>query len=186
MKQAILLHGSGGSDKDYFWFADTKKYLEKLGYTVWWPLLPRTKQPKLEETVEFVRDNIPSTDENTLVIAHSSACPLTLSLLQRGLLKAKQAVLVAGYYVPIGDDISSLMLERDEYDWERIKASVGSITLINSDNDPWKCDDKQARPVAERLGANFIFAEGEGHMGSNSFNQPYKEHRLVKEVLEMQ
>lgn len=47
MKQAILLHGSGGSDKDYFWFADTKKHLESKGYTVWWPLLPDTDHPEL-------------------------------------------------------------------------------------------------------------------------------------------
>lgn len=32
MKTAWLLHGTGGSDTDYFWFEDTKKYMaEKLG-----------------------------------------------------------------------------------------------------------------------------------------------------------
>lgn len=31
MKTAILLHGTGGSDADYFWFADTKQYLESGG-----------------------------------------------------------------------------------------------------------------------------------------------------------
>ena len=56
--------------------------------------------------------------------------------------------------------------------------------LKNSDNDPWGCDDKQARPVAEQLEAKFILAEGPGHMGSGSFNQPYREFPLLKELLD--
>jgi hypothetical protein len=42
MKTAILLHSTGGRDSDYYWFADTRQYLETNGYKVWWPLLPHT------------------------------------------------------------------------------------------------------------------------------------------------
>lgn len=186
MKQAILLHGTGGSDKDYYWFADTKKYLEEHGYEVWWPLLPHTEKPNLDETLKFVEDFFPfdKVDENTIVIAHSSACPLLLTFLQYYKQIVGQVILVAGFYQPIDDEgFSELMLQKEEWDWGAIKKSAKEFILINSDNDPWGCDDKQARPVAKKLSAKFILASGQGHMGSESFKQPYREFPKLKELL---
>ncbi len=185
MKQAVLLHGTGGNNKDYFWFADTKNYLEEHGYTVWWPALPDTDSPELEASIRYVQENMPALDEESILIGHSSACPLILSILQRGSLHIKQAILVAGYYSAIGDVVSDKMIEKNGYDWDKIRASADEIVLINSDNDPWGCNDVQARPIAEKLGAKFIFAEGQGHMGSGTYNQPYREHKLVKDLIKL-
>lgn len=183
-KKAILLHGTGSSDTDYFWFADTKKYLEDHSYSVWWPLLPNTDRPELEETRNFLEDHWPQTDENTIIIAHSSACPLLLHMLQYFKIQFKQVILVSGFYQSIDDEgFSELMLQKEPYDYEAIKKAAKEIILINSDNDPWGCNDKQARPVAEKLGAKFILAKGQGHMGSGSFNQPYREFLMLKELL---
>lgn len=187
MKQAILLHGTGGSDQDYFWFADTKKFLESRGYAVWWPLLPHTDRPVLEESALFVEEHMPRVDDETIIIGHSSACPLILHLLDVALFKVKQVVLVAGFYTPIDEKaqggISYLMLPPDGFDCERIMSAANEIVLINSDNDPWSCNDTQARPMAEALSAKFIIAPGQGHMGSLSFQQPYREFSLLKELL---
>lgn len=188
MKQAILLHGTGGSDKDYFWFADTKKYLEDRGYIVWWPLLPHTEKPNLKETLQFLESNFPfnEVDENSIIIAHSSACPLVLTFLQHYTKRVKQVILVAGFYQSIDDEgFSKLMLQEEEWDWETIKDTAKEFIFINSDNDPWGCDDKQARPVAEKIDAKFILAKGQGHMGSGSFNQPYREFTKLKELLDI-
>lgn len=184
MKQAVLLHGTDGSDTDYFWFGDTKKYLDTHGYRIWWPLLPHTERPQLEENLDFLENNMPLLDEESIVIAHSSACPLVMTHLQCRKNPLKQVILVSGFYKPIDDEgFSELMLQNEEYDWSAIKSSAKEIIFINSDNDPWGCDDKQARPVAEKLGAKFVLAEGQGHMGSGSFNQPYREFPLLKELL---
>ena len=181
----MLLHGTGGSDKDYFWFADTKKYLEQQGYSVWWPLLPHTEKPNLKETLDYLEDNYPLLDGESIIIAHSSACPLILTFLQYLKKPVKQVILVAGFYRSIDDEgFSELMLQGEEWDWSAIKSAAKEIILINSDNDPWGCDDKQAKPVAEKLGARFILAQGQGHMGSGSFNQPYREFAKLKELIE--
>lgn len=182
MKNAILLHGTGGSDTDYFWFADTKEYLESKGYKVWWPLLPNTDRPNLAETVEFVEQNLPAIDEETIIIGHSSACPLILHMMQFFKVTVRQVILVSGYYQSIGGESNS-MLPKDGFDWGEIKKHAKDIMFINSDNDPWGCDDKQARPAAEKLSAKFILAKGQGHMGSGSFKQPYREFPLLKELL---
>jgi uncharacterized protein len=180
MKTAWLLHGTAGSDKDYFWFEDTKKFLESKGYEVWWPLLPNTDNPELVETRNYIEENMPMFDEETIIIGHSSACPLILHMLEFFKVKVKQVILVSGYYVPQPDGRSMLP---DNFDYDEVKKHASEIVFLNSDNDPWGCDDKQARPIAEKLGAKFVLAKGEGHMGSGTFNQPYREHKILKDLL---
>jgi len=185
MKTVMLLHGTGGSDEDYFWFADTKHYLESKGYEVWWPLLPHTDKPNLEETRNFIEDNLPAIDENAIIIGHSSACPVIISFLQWLKIEIKQTILVAGFYESLNDDgFSDLMLEKD-YNWEAIKRAAGEIVLINSDNDPWGCNDQQARPAAIKLGAILVVATGQGHMGSAAYHQPFQEFTLLKQLLKV-
>lgn len=181
MKTAILLHGTGGSDTDYFWFEDTKKFLESKGFEVWWPLLPNTDNPNLVETRNFIEQKLPAIDEQTIIIGHSSACPLILHFMQSLKITLAKVILVSGYYTPQSDGSSSML--PDEFDWGAIKPKAREIIFINSDNDPWGCDDKQARPIAEKLGARFIFAEGQGHMGSGTYNQPYREFPLLKSLI---
>ncbi|HUC88299.1 MAG TPA: alpha/beta hydrolase [Candidatus Binatia bacterium] len=186
MKKAWLLHGTGGSAKDYFWFTNTKQYLESKGYEVWWPLLPNTDKPELVKTRNFMEDDDVHFvwDKETIIIAHSSACPLMLHLLQYFKTSVKQVILVSGFYQPIDDEgFSELMLQKEEYDWQAVKDAAKEIILINSDNDPWGCDDKQARPVAIKLEAPLIVATGQGHMGSGTYNQPYKEFPLLKRLV---
>jgi predicted alpha/beta hydrolase family esterase len=187
MKTAVLLHGTGGSNKDYFWFADTKKYLEDNGYQVWWPLLPHTEKPKLQETLLFIEEhhNQLHWNREMIIIGHSSACPLILTWLQHFKTKAKQVILVAGFYQSLNDDGYSDLMLPSSFDWDEIKTKSDEFILINSDNDPWGCDDKQARPVAERLGARFILAKDQGHMGSGTFKQPYKEFPRLKKLLKL-
>lgn len=183
MKQALLLHGTGGSDKDYFWFGDTSQYLAAQGYDVWWPLLPHTEKPELQETLSFVLENVPKLDQRSAIVGHSSACPLILALLERLDTPVGKVILVSGFYQEIDDEGFSKLMLQDSYDWEKIKANTKEIYLLNSDNDPWGCNDQQARQAAEKLGAPLIVMFGQGHMGSGSFNQPYKEFPLVKQLL---
>lgn len=183
MKQALLLHGTGGNDTAYFWFADTKKHLEAQGYEVWWPQLPNTHKPVLQDTLDFVLKSMPQLDEQSIIVGHSSACPLILSLLEKLHVQVAKAILVSGFYQEIDDEGFSRLMLQESYDWEKIKANAKEIYLLNSDNDPWDCTDQQARPVAEKLQAPLIVMFGQGHMGSGKFNQPYKEFPLVKKLL---
>lgn len=186
MKTAWLLHGTGGSDKDYFWFSDTSQYLVTQGYQVWWPQLPHTEKPNLEETRNSIEEDDMHFvfDEETIIIGHSSACPVILDILQWVKIQVKQVILVSGFYQSLNDDgYSDLMLPTEEYHWGDIQKAAKEIILINSDNDPWGCDDKQARSVAIKLDATLIVATGQGHMGSGTHNQPYREFPLLKRLL---
>jgi len=184
MKQAVLMHGNGGNDQDYFWFGDTKQYLEQYDYKVYWPLLPDTNaSPNLAETVEHAAKHAPLTDGD-IAIGHSSGCPAILYWLQTATFHLKQVILVAGLYSEdIVNDYNRHMVPADGFDFKNIRNKADEFILINSDNDPWGCNDKQARPVADALGAKFILTVGEGHMGSLTFSQPMPEFPLLKSLL---
>jgi predicted alpha/beta hydrolase family esterase len=183
MKTVILVHGTGGNDKDYFWFADIQQHLEAHGYKVWWPLLPNADKPNLQDALSFLSSNMPDLDEHSVIIGHSSACPLILSLLERLEKPVAKAVLVSGFYQDINDEGYSPLMLQDSYNWQKIKAKAKEIYLLNSDNDPWGCTDQQARPAAQQLQAPLIVMFGQGHMGSGTFNQPYKKLPLVKQLV---
>ena len=190
MKNAILLHGSSGSPTS-FWLPSIKKSLEKLDYEVWIPQLPKPEAPNLDLQLPFVLKNGEFNDE-TIIISHSAACPLTLSILENIIVRIKKAILVAGYARPLDAklDEEAKQLEKDalpilqsEYNWEKIRNNVEEIVFINSDNDPWGCDDNEGRYMFDNIGGTLIIRHGEGHMGSNDFGQPYKKFPLLEKLI---
>ena len=133
-----------------------------------------------------------SYNNETLIIGHSSGCPLILSILENIDVKINKAVLVAGYARQLGKmensslkklekDAESILLEK--YDWMKIKENAKDIIFINSDNDPWGCDDKEGLYMFRHLGGTLIIRHGEGHMGSDKFKQPYKQFPLLEKLL---
>lgn len=180
IKNAIILQGAGETQES-FWLPYVKKELEKRHYKVWFPQLPGIDNPQLKEILPFVLKNGKFTKE-TVIIAHSAGCPLTLNVLENIDVRIKQAILVAGYSSPLPEGANDILWEK--YDWEKIKSNVENIIFINSDNDPWGCDDKQGKRMFDKLGGTLIIKHGEGHMGSDSFNQPYKEFPLIIALVE--
>jgi len=174
MKNACIFHGSSSSPK-HFWFPYVKTELEKIGYSVWIPQLPDANTPNLKTQLPFVLNK--EYDNDTVLIGHSAGCPLILSILENISTKVKMAILVGGF---IDSEINvPKPILQDKYDWEKIKNNCEKFIFINSDNDPWGCDDKQGRKMFDNLGGELIIRHGEGHMGSESFNQPYKEFPLI-------
>lgn len=181
MKNAIILHG-GGNTQDAIWFPYVKKELEKRNYEVWLPYLKSEDELNLKEVLPFVLKNGKFTRE-TVIIAHSDGCPLTLAVLEKINIKVKQAILVAGYATIPSSLVSNKTLQAN-YDWQKIKKNVEEIVFIHSDNDHWGCDDKQGKYMFEKLGGTLIIKHGEGHMGSVKFNQPYKKFPLLISLIE--
>lgn len=192
MKNAIVLHGSS-CKPDSYWLPSIKNFLEKKGYNVWIPQLPDSAAPDLKKQLPIVlKDG--NFNRESILIGHSSGCPLALSILDNIDIKISKAILVAGYARKLGKQKkpSFQKLEKaaepilqEKYNWEKIKNNVEDITFINSDNDPWGCDDEEGRYMFNNLGGRLIILHGEGHMGSDYFNQPYKEFPLIEKLLEL-
>ena len=93
------------------------------------------------------------------------------------------AILVAGYARQKEEFKNPEKILQNTYDWVKIKKNVNEIILINSDNDPWGCDDIEGRYMFDHLGGTLIIKH-EGHMGSDTFKQPYKEFPLLVKLIE--
>ncbi len=180
MKQVIIFHGYG-ENPGYYWYPYLKKELGKRGYDVKIPALPNTNDPKLDEQLEFALNNL-TFIKGTILIGHSSGCPLILAIFEKINAKIKQAILVAGYTTALKVDPENTKNIKKSFDWERIKEHCEEFIFINADNDPWGADDKQGKIMQKNLGGKLI-VNHEGHMGSDLYKQPYKKFPLILELI---
>ena len=179
MKNVIIFHGTGGNPNSY-WIPWLKVELETLGYKVTVPALPNPNKPDISETLPFVLDNL-EFDEETILIGHSSGSALILSVLENIKPKIKMAILVAGFYKQLSSGYNGMIQGR--YNWDGIKSHANKFVFINSNNDPWGCDEQMGREMQSFVGGELIVMH-DGHMGSDSFNQPYREFPLLVELIE--
>ena len=80
MKNAIILHGICGNPEQY-WLPSIRRFLEAKGYEVWAPQLPDPDNPDLKKQVPFIMKG-GDFNEETIMIGHSAACALILSVLE--------------------------------------------------------------------------------------------------------
>lgn len=178
MKNAIILHGTG-TKNDEFWFPYLKTELEKLGYDVWLPQLPNAEHPNLEDWLPFILSRGTFTEE-TVLIGHSAGAQAMLSVLEGINVKIKKAIFVSGYAKLLRKNAGGE--NEEEPCWDAIRPHAEEFIFINSDNDPWGCDDTQGRIMADNLGGKLIVRH-DGHMGSTTYHQPYKEFPLLVELI---
>jgi predicted alpha/beta hydrolase family esterase len=179
MKNAIIFHGTGSSPNSH-WTPWLKKELEANGFSVQTLQFPNTDNPSIEEWLPFALKNF-KFEKNTILIGHSAGSPLILSILENIDIQIKGAILVAGFSSPIKGGKASPILQ-EKYNWDKIKSNARKFTFINSDNDPWDANEKQGMEMNKHLGGKLIILH-EGHMGSNMFNQPYKEFPLLLKLI---
>lgn len=181
MKEAVILHGTSETPES-FWLPYAKKELEKKGYVVSIPQLPDADNPDLKNWLPAALEE--SYTERTVLVGHSAGCPLILSVLENIDVRIKQAILVSGYARPKSDNPKPEPILQETYNWQKIRNNVEDIIFINSDNDPWGCDDVEGRYMLDNLGGTLIIKKGEGHMGSDTYHQPYREFPfLIKLVV---
>lgn len=152
---------------------------------MWCPQLPDPDHPDLKTWLPVVLGS-GVFSEATVLIGHSAGGPLVLSVLENIKVTINKAILVAGYARPKGPKRELEAILQDQYNWRAIKANVHDLVYINSDNDPWGCNDREGRYMWGKTGGTLIIREGEGHMGSDSFHQPYTNFPLLEKLLELE
>ena len=183
MKKAIIFHGTDCTPA-LFWYPYLKKKLEKKGYKVEVPSYPEINHESISTFLPKVLANH-AFDSETVLIGHSAGSPLILSVLENLSTPIKLAVLVAGYSKMKGHEKKADSVLQAKYNWGKIASKSVDFILLNSDNDPWGCDDVEGRYILDKLNkGKLIVMKGEGHMGSTSYNQPYKEFPFLLRLIE--
>ncbi len=178
--KAIIFHGTGCKPDDpIYWYAWLGQQLKAAGYEVEVPYYPDINHEPIDTFLPKVLKNH-HFDEETVLVGHSAGGPLILSILENIDVVIPQAILVAGLIKDLPNDDNPIL--QPSYKWEKIKSHVKDIYFINSTNDPWGCDDKQGRLMFDQLGGTQIIRQ-DGHFGSSSKNQPYKEFPLLAQLI---
>jgi len=178
-KKVIIFHGTDCKPSDY-WYSWLGEQLKNRGYKVEIPSYPNINHETINTFLPRVLGNH-TFDENTVIVGHSAGGPLILSILENIDVVIPQAILVAGFSYRLPGEESDPVLQKS-YNWERIKQHIQDIIFINSVNDPWGCDEKQGRFMFDKLGGTQII-RNDGHFGSTTYNQPYKEFPLIESLI---
>lgn len=182
MKQVIIFHGTWGHPEQ-FWFPYIQKNLSSDDYEVFVPQLPNPDTPILSDWLDFVFREY-EFNRDTILVWHSAGCPLILSILERISAPIDRVILVSGFCEDLTPWEGNPILQ-EEYNWKKIRNNARHFITINSKNDPWWCDDTQGQKIFDNVWWDLIIREGEWHMGSIKFNQPYREFPLLLSLIQL-
>ena len=180
MKNVKIFHGTGETPNS-FWLPYVKRSLEDLNYSVLIPQLPDTEAPHRDKWLPVALKQEPY-NEHSILISHSIGGQLILSLLERLDTQVSKVIMVAGYARQLAVEKVPNDLMQKEYDWEKIKRNAKEFLFINAINDPWGCNESEGKYLFNHLGGVLIL-NNEGHMGSDSYKQPYKEFPFLMKLI---
>lgn len=170
MKKIILVHGWGGSP-DLNWFPWLKKELEQKNFEVIVPAMPNTDEPKIEEWVPFLKEQVGNVDENTYFVGHSIGCQTIMRFLEQipEDKKIGGIIFVAPWFNLIpeiieeeGDTEIAKPWLKSLIDTEKVIAHTSRIIAIFSDNDPY-VPQTDIKIFEEKLNAKVIVEHEKGH-----------------------
>lgn len=160
MKRAIIIHG-WKEEPTGQWLPWLGESLQNLGWDVELPAMPGQSFPELNVWMNILASLKP--DKNTLLIGHSLANSLIMKYLEKADTEILGAILVAAWDWLMEDvkDEHKTFFENG-FNYKTIKSKNVKKFIINSTNDPW-IDIDRSRPLADKIGANFISIKNAGH-----------------------
>ena len=147
MKKIILVHGWEATSKSDF-FPWLKKELEKKKIWNYFPDLPNTEEPKINEWIPFLQKNIKEIDNDTILIGHSIGCQAVLRYMETlpAKVKVKKVILLAPWMKldeetikEEGEEVVAIAKPWIEtpINWGKVKSHCKDFICIFSDNDPY-------------------------------------------------
>lgn len=172
--RAILVHGWGGSPKND-WFPWAKMVLERSGYEVIIPEMPDSEHPKIGSWVAKLSEVVGEVRESDTFIGHSIGCQTIERYLQGldGFTRLQKVILIAPWVVltkrtfeEMGEDESIVKPWYNEpIDYEKICGMAKWIAVF-SDDDPFVDYSENYPTYRDKLGAEIILKNGQGHFSS--------------------
>lgn len=167
MTNYLIIHGTGGSPQSN-WFQWLKKKLENKSSenNVYLPAFPTPENQSLKNWFKTFDEVYRDRDEPLVLIGHSIGVAFALRIIERGNIKIKHAVLVAGFTKFLNnkyfDNLNKTFIE-SYFDWDDIKRNCQSFKLYAGDNDPY-VPFEMSREIGDALGVEVEAIKGGGHL----------------------
>lgn len=169
MKKALIFHGTMGSP-DGNWFPWLQEELMLQEWQVAVPKLPTPEGQTLENWITALEEQVPGYADADLLIGHSCGATFCLRLIEKKLITPKQAILVSTVKTKINneeyDALNHSFIEPN-FNWQTIKNSGTSFTLIHGDNDPY-VPLNQPEAIADALDITLHMMKDGGHLNAES------------------
>jgi predicted alpha/beta hydrolase family esterase len=145
MKRAIIVHQWSGSPTSD-WYPWLKSELEKLGFSVIVPVMPRPDEPNIIDWTQALDAAVGLPDERTILIGHSVGCQTILRYVSRlpATMRLGGAVLVTPWLHLLP---AALETEADQttakpwletpIEWSSAKNILSKVVACFSDDDPY-------------------------------------------------
>lgn len=190
MKKIIIVHGWDATSKSDFhpWL---KKELNERKIWNYFPNMPNTSEPKINEWVPFLKKNIKKINNETIIVGHSIGCQAVLRLLETlpDNIQINKCILIAPWMhldkqtlEEEGEGIVAIARPWMEtpIEWKKIRNHCNNFICIFSDNDP-DVPLSNEKLFKEKLNAKIIVLHNKYHFdeGSGIYELP----ELLNEVL---
>ena len=181
MKQALIVHGSYGSQEES-WFPWLKKKLKENGYKVYLPKFPTPENQSLYTWTEALEKTGMKFDEETILIGHSLGSAFILSVLEGLSVSVKACFFVSGFISLLGllkFDVPNESFIMKPMNWKKIRNNCKAFYVINSDNDPY-VPLERGEELAQFLKVPLIVLKKAGHINTEA---GYKEFEKLYEMI---
>lgn len=184
MKNALILHGTGGSSKEN-WFDWLRKELEKKEWQVWVPDLPHAENPNIDRYNTFLLENEDwQFNSESVLIGHSSGAVAILGLLEAlpEDVQVDTCFLVGAFKDDLGwDALKQLFIK--PFDFAKIKRKAKHFIFIHSDNDP-HCPLEHAQYLSKELDGELIVQPGQKHFSIGTAGEQYRQFPFLLHLIE--
>ncbi len=169
------MHGWGGYPEEG-WFPWLQSALEKRGFIVFVPQLPKPDEPRIDNWIPAIRACVGTVDEQTYFVGHSMGCQ-TIARYLESLPDGKKVggvVFVAGFFKRLSnlEDDEVVKSVADEWlhapiDLKKVKAHFEKSVAIFSDDDPYVPMDNQEE-YKNCLDAEIVIEHNKGHFSGET------------------
>lgn len=174
-KRVFIVHGWDGYPEEGI-FPWLKKELQKKDFAVFIPSMPNPLKPVMESWVQFLKEQIGTPDEDTILFGHSIGAQTILRYLESlgDGEKIGGAVFLAGW-IHLTDEAYEVEEDLEIakpwlaalIGWDKIKARAKKFICIFSDDDPL-VPISDAKIFESKLGAKIIMEYGKEHFSGST------------------
>jgi predicted alpha/beta hydrolase family esterase len=178
--RAFIIHGYLGYPQEA-WLPWLKSELEKRGYDVSLPAMPRPDRPSVPEWLEFITRLVGEPDKGTVMVGHSlgsQAVVRYLEFLGAADKAVGKTVLVASSFPTglsaaeaeqaAGEDRALIPWFTIGAEPGKVRKAAGRCTVILSDDDPIVGFGEAKASFETNLEAQIIVEHGKGHLNEDS------------------
>ncbi len=173
-KRVFIVHRWDGRPGD-IWYPWLKAELEKNGFEVHVPVMPKRDEPRIKVWVPALAKAVGVPDEQTYFVGHSIGCQ-TIARYLASLppeTNVGGAVFVAGFFKRLTNMEDDDIVRDVEKEWMGtpldlavVRAHMKKSAAIFSDNDPYVPLDNQD-DYRDKLGSEIFVEHGKGHFSTS-------------------